>query len=58
MGLRLLVCRLAEQRLRKQLLWWVVSAKRPETRQKRIERIVADAAERRNPLAPAPKEER
>ncbi len=58
MGLRLLVCRLAEQRLRKQLLWWVVSAKRPETRQKRIERIVAAAAEQRNPLAPAPKEER
>ena len=43
---------------RKQLLWWVVNAKRPETRQRRIERIVADAAEQRNPLNPTPKGER
>ena len=32
---------------RKQLLWFVVSAKRPETRATRIARVVADAAEGR-----------
>jgi uncharacterized protein YdeI (YjbR/CyaY-like superfamily) len=35
----------------KQLLWWVTSAKRPETRAKRIETVVAEAAQGRNPLA-------
>ncbi len=35
---------------RKQLLWWIVSAKRPETRQKRITTLVSEAAEGRNPL--------
>lgn len=43
---------------RKQLLWWVVNAKRPETRQKRIERIVAEAAEKRNPRAVLPRDKR
>ena len=32
---------------RKQMLWWVVTAARPETRAARIETIVADAAEGR-----------
>jgi uncharacterized protein YdeI (YjbR/CyaY-like superfamily) len=35
---------------KKQLLWWVESAKRPETRAKRIEQVVTAAAENRNPL--------
>lgn len=35
---------------KKQLLWWVESAKRPETRVKRIAEIVAAAEVRRNPL--------
>ena len=35
---------------KKQLLWWVASAKRPETRATRIARLVAEAAEGRNPL--------
>ncbi len=44
---------------RKQLLWWVVSAKRPETRQRRIARIVAaEAAEKRNPRAVFPRDKR
>jgi len=33
---------------RKQLLWWVASAKRPATRAGRIEQLVAEAAEGRN----------
>jgi uncharacterized protein YdeI (YjbR/CyaY-like superfamily) len=36
--------------VRKQVLWWVASAKRPETRARRIDQIVAGAAENRNPL--------
>ena len=36
---------------KKQLLWWVASAKRPATRAKRIEQLVAAAAEDRNPLS-------
>ena len=40
---------------KKQLLWWVESAKRPETRADRIDRIVAAAAENRNPIAYAKK---
>jgi uncharacterized protein YdeI (YjbR/CyaY-like superfamily) len=36
---------------KKQLLWWIHSAKRPETRTKRIETVVASAAEKVNPLA-------
>lgn len=36
--------------IRKQLLWWVASAKRPATRTKRIDQLVAEAAENRNPL--------
>jgi uncharacterized protein YdeI (YjbR/CyaY-like superfamily) len=43
--------------IRKQLLWWIISAKRPETRQRRIAQVVSAAAERRNPLIPAPKQE-
>lgn len=35
---------------RKQLLWWVVSAKRSETRAGRIDRLVGEAAAGRNPL--------
>ena len=40
---------------KKQVLWWVESAKRPETRANRIDRIVAAAAENRNPIAYAKK---
>ncbi len=36
---------------KKQLLWWIESAKRPETRSKRIAQLVAAAEENRNPLA-------
>lgn len=36
---------------KKQILWWIASAKRPETRQKRIAQIVAAAEQNRNPLA-------
>ncbi len=32
---------------RKQMLWWVISAVKPETRARRIARVVADAAEGR-----------
>jgi uncharacterized protein YdeI (YjbR/CyaY-like superfamily) len=35
---------------RKQLLWHIESAKRPETRAKRIEQIVTEAEQNRNPL--------
>ncbi len=34
----------------KQLLWWIESAKRPETRAKRLARLVDEAADGRNPL--------
>lgn len=36
---------------RKQMLWWVISAARPETRAARIERIVTEAAEGRRAQA-------
>jgi uncharacterized protein YdeI (YjbR/CyaY-like superfamily) len=35
---------------KKQILWWIQSAKRRETRQKRIDQVVELAKERRNPL--------
>jgi uncharacterized protein YdeI (YjbR/CyaY-like superfamily) len=35
----------------KQLLWWLASAKRPETRANRLAQLVAAAAENVNPLA-------
>jgi uncharacterized protein YdeI (YjbR/CyaY-like superfamily) len=35
---------------RKMILFWLTSAKRPETRQKRLEQIVAAAAQNRSPL--------
>ena len=37
--------------VRKQLLWWIHSAKRAETRKKRIETVVTSAAQKVNPLA-------
>jgi uncharacterized protein YdeI (YjbR/CyaY-like superfamily) len=42
---------------RKQALWWVVSAKKEETRQKRLSALIADseAGRRIPPLAPSPK---
>jgi uncharacterized protein YdeI (YjbR/CyaY-like superfamily) len=40
--------------LTKQIPWRIASAKRPETRAKRIAEIVAAAAEGRNPLDPKP----
>lgn len=36
---------------KKQLLWWVESAKQPKTRANHIEQVVGAAAENRNPLA-------
>ncbi len=36
---------------KKQILWWIASARRAETRQKRIARIVAAAGQNQNPLA-------
>jgi uncharacterized protein YdeI (YjbR/CyaY-like superfamily) len=39
---------------KKQLLGWIASAKRPATRAARIERLVAAAAENRNPVAASP----
>ena len=44
--------------VKKPLLLWVQSAKRAETRQKRIETIVESSAENRNPLKWIPKAER
>lgn len=35
--------------VRKQILWWVISAKRPQTRQRRIAETVACAAQGRRP---------
>jgi len=35
---------------RKQILWWIESAKRPETRARRIEQAVSSAEENKNPL--------
>ncbi len=37
--------------VRKGLLWWIHSAKRAETRNKRIETVVTSAAQKINPLA-------
>ncbi len=39
---------------RKMVLFWLASAKRPETRQKRLEQIVAAVAQNRNPLDLSP----
>lgn len=36
---------------KKQILWWIASAKRPEMRATRIARAVAAVAENRNPIA-------
>jgi len=36
---------------KQQVLWWVASAKRESTRADRIAKLVASAAERRNPLS-------
>jgi uncharacterized protein YdeI (YjbR/CyaY-like superfamily) len=44
--------------VRQQSLWWIADAKRPETRQRRIEQVVIAAAEHRNPRAAIPKEKR
>lgn len=41
--------------VKKPLLWWVVSAKRPATRARRIAEIVMGAKQGRNPLAYRPK---
>jgi uncharacterized protein YdeI (YjbR/CyaY-like superfamily) len=41
-----------QRTFKRALINWVSSAKRPETRQKRIQRLVSDAAENKNPLAP------
>lgn len=42
---------------KKQILWWIASARREETRQKRIARIVAAADRNTNPLAYAAKKD-
>jgi uncharacterized protein YdeI (YjbR/CyaY-like superfamily) len=42
---------------RKQLLWWLVSAKRAETRRKRVEEIVRTAEREARPKAPVPRAE-
>lgn len=44
--------------VKKQLLGWVSSAKRPETRAKRIAETVLGATEGRNPIAYVPREKR
>jgi len=44
--------------VKKQLLWWIVSAKRAETRASRIAQIVAGAAANKNPLAATPRSKR
>jgi len=43
--------------VKKPLLWWLASAKRPETRARRVAETVAGAKEGRNPLAYVPKRE-
>jgi uncharacterized protein YdeI (YjbR/CyaY-like superfamily) len=35
---------------KKQILWWVASAKRPETRKRRIRKIVEMAAQNKKPV--------
>jgi uncharacterized protein YdeI (YjbR/CyaY-like superfamily) len=42
---------------KKQILWWIHSAKRKETRQKRIDQVVELVKERKNPLNYAVKKE-
>lgn len=42
--------------VRQQSLWWIADARRPETRQRRIARVVEAAAENRNPRADTPRE--
>jgi uncharacterized protein YdeI (YjbR/CyaY-like superfamily) len=42
---------------KKQILWWIASAKRPETRRKRVEQMVAAAERNENPLAYRAKKE-
>ena len=42
--------------VKKQLLWWIISAKRPKTRARRIEQLLLAVAENRNPLALAAKQ--
>lgn len=44
--------------VRQQSLWWIADAKRPETRQRRIARVVEAAAQNRNPRADTPRERR
>lgn len=44
--------------IRKQLIQWVESAKRPETRSTRVEKVVGAALAKRNPLTYVPKEKR
>jgi uncharacterized protein YdeI (YjbR/CyaY-like superfamily) len=44
--------------VKKPLLQWIASAKRPETRAKRVAETVAGAREGRNPIAYVPKEKR
>lgn len=44
--------------VRQQSLWWIGDAKRPETRQRRIARVVEAAAANRNPRADTPRERR
>jgi uncharacterized protein YdeI (YjbR/CyaY-like superfamily) len=41
--------------IKKQILYWVASAKLPETRTKRIEQVVTQAIEKKNPVAYVPK---
>jgi len=36
---------------KKQILAWIASAKRPETRAQRLERTIESAAQQQNPLA-------
>jgi len=40
--------------VQKQILWWIVSAKRAETRANRIAQVVAAATQNTNPLAATP----
>ena len=39
--------------MKRQILWWIKSAKRPETRLKRIEQVVSAAEQKKNPLQPS-----
>lgn len=44
--------------VRQQSLWWIADAKRPETRQRRIARVVEAAAQNHNPRADTPRARR